>query len=49
MSYRLLWSGVLLVGLAAHAQAGMIEICKDGPAGSLSGVADFAGVAVRSL
>ena len=43
MSYRLLWSGVLLVGLAGHAQAGMIEICKDaGPAGSLSGVAAFA-------
>jgi hypothetical protein len=42
MSYRLLWSAVVLVGLAGHAQAGIIEICKDdSPAGSLSGVADF--------
>ncbi len=42
MSYRLLWSAVVLVGLAGRAQAGMIEICKDdSPAGSLSGVADF--------
>ncbi|HSR08334.1 MAG TPA: PEP-CTERM sorting domain-containing protein [Bryobacteraceae bacterium] len=42
MSYRLLCSAVVLVGLAGHAQAGLIEICKDdSPAGSLSGVADF--------
>jgi len=42
MSYRFLCSAVVLVGLAGHAHAGMIEICKEaGPAGSLSGVADF--------
>ncbi len=42
MSYRLLWSAVVLVCLAGCAQAGMIEICKDvSPAGSLSGVANF--------
>lgn len=42
MNYRFLCSAVVLVGLASHARAGMIEICKDaGPAGSLSGVADF--------
>jgi hypothetical protein len=42
MSYRLLWSAVVLAGLAARSQAGMIEICKDdSPAGSLSGVAGF--------
>ncbi|MDP8990514.1 MAG: PEP-CTERM sorting domain-containing protein [Acidobacteriota bacterium] len=42
MSYRLLWSAIVLVGLAGRAQAGIIEICKDdSPAGSLSGVANF--------
>ncbi len=42
MNYRLLCSAVILIGLSGHAQAGMIEICKDdSPAGSLSGVADF--------
>jgi hypothetical protein len=42
MSYRLLWTAVVLVCLGGRAQAGMIEICKDdSPAGSLSGVATF--------